>query len=288
MGAVTWALLGVVATSLCYGVGSILQAVAARRVATITGLAPGMLVRLMREGLYLASLALEGFGFLASVVALRTLPLFLVESAVASSVGVTAVVAVKVLGARLRAPELVALAGLALGLVLLAVTAEPGSGNALTGAGPWLLLAGAVAVAVAGVGLTRLRGRWGAVGLAAAAGAAFGGLGISARVLEIPDPLWQLALSPIAWSLVGYGIIGMAFFAMSLQRGSVTATAAVAFTVETVLPAWIGLAFLGDSARPGLGAEAAVAFVLTLASAIVLARFAEPEPGLVAVPTAGV
>jgi drug/metabolite transporter (DMT)-like permease len=280
----TWAMLGVVATSLCYGVGTILQAVAARRVATITGLAPGMLMRLVREVPYLASLVLEGFGFLASVVALRTLPLFLVESAVASSVGVTAVIAVQVLGARLRAPELLALAGLALGLVLLAFTAEPGSGNALTGAGPWLLLVGAAVVAVAGVGLARLRGRWGAVGLAAAAGAGFGGLGISARVLQIPDPLWQLALSPIAWSLVAYGVTGMAFFAMSLQRGSVTATAAVAFSVETVLPAGIGLAFLGDAARPGLGAEAAVAFVLTLASAVALARFAEPEPGVAPTP----
>ena len=280
----TWALLGVVATSVCYGVGSILQAVAARRVATITGLAPGMLLRLVRQGPYLASLVLEGFGFLASVVALRTLPLFLVESAVASSVGVTTVVAVKVLGARLRTPELLALAGLALGLVLLAVTAEPGNGNALTGSGSWVLLAGVAVVAVAGLGLARLRGRWGAVGLAAASGAAFGGLGIAARVLVVPDALWQLVLSPTVWSLIGYGILGMALFAMSLQRGSVTATAAVAFSVETVLPAGIGLAFLGDAARPGLAPIATLAFVLTLACAVTLARFAEPEPGLAAGP----
>ena len=42
---------------------------------------------------YLAGLALDGLGFVGNVVALRQLPLFLVEAIVAGSVGVTAVIA---------------------------------------------------------------------------------------------------------------------------------------------------------------------------------------------------
>lgn len=276
----TWALLGVAATALSYGIGTVLQAVAARRVAPVRGLAPGLLLELARQLPYLASLLLEGLGFLASVVALRTLPLFLVESAVASSVGVTAVVAVRVLGARLRTPEVLALVGLAVGLVLLAVSAEPGSGNALTSQEQWVLLGGLAVVLLVGGLLVRVPGRWGAMGLAGCAGAAFGGLGIAARVLVLPDPVWRVLLEPVGWALAGYGVIGMLFFAMALQRGSVTAAAAVMTVVETVLPAALGLAFLGDAARSGLAPVAALAFVLTVVCAVGLARFAEPEPGL--------
>jgi hypothetical protein len=67
---------------------------------------------------------------------------------------------------------------------------------------------------------------------------------------------------------------------MSLQRGPVTTTAAVTAGAETVLPAALGLLLLGDSARPGYATLAGVGFLLTLAGAVALARYAEPERGL--------
>ncbi len=279
-----WGFLGALATSVCYGVGTVLQAVAARRTDRTRGVDVRMFGSLIAQTPYLASLVVEAVGFLASIVALRSLPLFLVQAAVASSVGVTALCAVWFLGARLGRLELSALVALGAGLVLLAISAENGPGLPLGAAQEWMLLAGVALLLMLGVGATRLPDRWACAGLAAAAGAAFGGVGIAARTLVVPQPLWHLLVEPLAWTIVGYGGSALLLFAMSLQRGSVTTTAAVTAGVETLLPAIFGVLLLGDTARSGFAGIALAGFALTLGGAVVLARFAEPEP--VAPPTA--
>ena len=108
-------LVAALAAAVAFGVASVLQAVGARRQEGAVG--AGFLLRLVRSLPFVAGLALDGVGFVATVVALRVLPLFVVESAVASSVGVTALVAARFLGARLLRPERVALVVLGVGLV---------------------------------------------------------------------------------------------------------------------------------------------------------------------------
>ena len=46
---------------------------------------------------------------------------------------------------------------------------------------------------------------------------------------------------------------------------------------ETLPPAIIGVMFLGDRTRPGLGPAAIAGFMLAVASAVILARFGEAE-----------
>ncbi|MCW2505700.1 MAG: putative integral rane protein [Actinomycetia bacterium] len=265
-------LLGALAAAVCYGSGSVLQSVGSRRIAGQADLDPRLLIRLAGQLPYLAGLALDLLGFAASIVALRTLPLFLVQSAVAASVGVTAVLAARFLGARLRPVQLAALTGLGAGLVLLALSARPESAAKVPLAGQWIVLAGALAVLALGLGSARVAGPWGAAGLAAAAGLAFGGVGISARILDLPSPWWRIVTEPPAYALAAYGILGTLLFATALQRGSVTTLSAVLFAAETVAPAAAGLLWLGDSARPGYGWAAAAGFVLTVGCAIELAR----------------
>jgi hypothetical protein len=119
---VTPGLLGALLAALAYGAATVLQAVAVRRVARLPTGTP--LLRRARTGWpYAVGLALDGLGFLASVAALRTLPLFLVESAVAASVAVTAVLSVLLLHVRLGAAEVVALAVVGVGLAGLAFAA---------------------------------------------------------------------------------------------------------------------------------------------------------------------
>lgn len=79
--------------ALCYGIGSVLQADAARRTAASAGLDPRLLARLLRSGRYLVGVGADGAGFLLSLLAVRTLPLFVVQSVVASFLAVTAVLA---------------------------------------------------------------------------------------------------------------------------------------------------------------------------------------------------
>jgi hypothetical protein len=53
--------------------------------------------------------------------------------------------------------------------------------------------------------------------------------------------------------------------------------AAVTFAVETVVPAVVGYAVLGDRARPGFLPVAVAGLLLTLGAAIALSRHSEPE-----------
>ena len=55
--------------ALCYGIGSVLQADAARRTTASTGLDPRLLTRLLRSGRYLIGVAADGAGFLLSLLA---------------------------------------------------------------------------------------------------------------------------------------------------------------------------------------------------------------------------
>jgi hypothetical protein len=268
-------LVSAFAAAVLYGGGTILQAVGVRRAGAAE--AEGLWARVWAGRLYGYGLGLDGLGFLASLAALRTLPLFVVESAVASSVAITAALAVLVLGARLSRREVVAQVGVGLGLVALAVSAQPGRATPLSGAAPWLLLGCVLPVAALGAVALVLRGSAGAATLAATAGLGFGGVGIAARVVEVPSSLWRLVLDPVPWALVAFSLIAMSAYGLALQRGSVTTVAAVTFTVETVVPAAIGLAWLGDQVRSGAGPIAALGFVLTLGGSIVLARHAAED-----------
>ncbi|GAA2479157.1 hypothetical protein [Terrabacter carboxydivorans] len=277
----TLGLFGALLAALAYGAATVLQAVGVRRAAALP---PGTAVlgRVRAAWPYAVGLALDGVGFLASVAALRTLPLFLVESAIASSVAVTAVLSVLVLHVRLGVPEVVALLAVGAGLTGLALTAADGPAVHPGPAATWWLFAAAVLVAVLLVVGVRDRSR-GAVLLSVAAGLGFGGVGVAARLLEIPSPVWALATDGLAWALVVHAVLATVAYGMALSRGRVTTVAALTFATETVLPAAVGLVALGDRVGPGRAPWAAAAFVVTLAGCIALASRAEPgeagDPG---------
>lgn len=262
----TLGLLGAFGAAVLYGVGTVLQSVAVRASSGRRS-----------AGLYAGGLLLDAVGFLTSLAALRSLPLFVVQSAIASSVAVTALLAVVFLGSHLGRIEVAALGAVVVGLAALAAVAREGRVAALDGTGVALLLAGLAPVVLVGFIGSRLRGRAAAPVLALVAGLGFGGTGVSARVLRLPQPWWRGVAEPVLWSLVGYSLAGLVCYALALQRGSVTSVAAVTFTVETVVPAVIGLAWLGDMVRPGGTVVAVPAFVLTLAGCLRLAGHASPE-----------
>lgn len=69
------------------------------------------------------------------------------------------------------------------------------------------------------------------------------------------------------------GVIATAVFARARQLRSATAVSAVMFTTNTVLPAVVGLALLGDCPRPGMVGPGAVGFLFAVAGAIAVAHF---------------
>ena len=269
-------LIAAIAAAIAYAVGSVLQAVGAARTSKSGALDPRLLIRMIKQLPYLIGLAADGVGFLLGLVAIQFLPLFLSEALLASSVGITAVLAVVFLHVKLAAIEKWALVGLMVGLALLAISAKPDQAPPLAENWRWLELGFVVVViAMALVAIKLPEGRIG-VGLAIASGLGFSGMGIAARNLEIPDPIWEIIKDPSLYSVALYGILGLALFASALQRAGVTTVTALVFGIETVVPAIIGVAFLGDETRSGLWPVAAIGFLVALVCSTILARQAEP------------
>jgi len=269
-------LLAALVTTVTYGLATVLQSVGTRRLA-VAPVDPRLLLRMARSLPYLAGLALDGVGFVASLLALRVLPLFLVQSAVAASIGVTALGARIWLGARLSRREQVDLVVLAGGLLLLALSAQAEGASPLSRAGQWLVLALALLVAVLAAAIARAPGGPAATALAAAAGLGFAGVGVASRAIDLGPPWWPVLGEPLLWALAVAGLVAMTCLAAALQRGRVTVVAGVTLAVETVLPAVVGFLWLGDRTRPGFLPVAVLGLLLTLVGGIGLARHAEPE-----------
>lgn len=257
---------------LAYGVATVLQSVGARRAATATGV--GGVVGIVTQLPYLAGLALDGLGFVGNVIALRELPLFLVESIVAGSVGVTAVIAV-LRGEKLGGRDWAALGVLGVGLVLLSISAEPAAADATSATRDWIILGCAVLPLVLGLIGYRLKGPSSVVLLSVAAGLGFSGVAVASRAMG-SDPIgWGLLASPLLWSIIAYGVLAVGFFGVALQRGKVTVVAAVTFVIEVVVPSTLGLLFFGDAIADGRLPYAIAGFVLAIGGTIALSRFAE-------------
>jgi drug/metabolite transporter (DMT)-like permease len=276
--AVLLSLLGALAAAVCFGVASVLQAVAARAAPAGAGVDPRLLVRMARQLPFLVGTLLDLLGFVAELAALRTLPLFVVQAAIAANLAVTAVVAVRVLHARLSGREWTAVAAVCAGLALLGLASGRENPEPVGLRFRLVLLGCVVVIGIAGVVAGRLRGAVSSVLLGVTAGLGFGFVAIGARILTGFEPL-HLLRDPASYVVAGGGLIAFLFFATALQRGSVTMTTAAVVVAETVMPALVGVYLLGDRTRHGYVWVAVAGFVIAVAGALVLARFGEPAEG---------
>jgi drug/metabolite transporter (DMT)-like permease len=272
---VAWGLLTAFAAAWCYALGSIFQAIAARSVPDADGLDPRFLIRLLHSWRYLLGVGLDGVGFLLSLVAVRALPLFVVQSVVASFLAITAVLGAVFLKMPLRRSDRIGLGVVVAGLVLVGASAAKDSSVDVSDAERWGVLVVAVLLALVAIPLARVPGVRGAFGLGAVAGLAFGATAVASRML--PGDLDALLTSPATYALIVAGIVAMLTYSIALQRGSVTQATAPLVVGETVAPALVGILLLGDHTRPGWGWVALLGFVVSVGGAISLARHGEVE-----------
>jgi drug/metabolite transporter (DMT)-like permease len=275
-------LLAALVSALCYGIASVLQAIsvraASRRAPAEAGegghVDPGLVVRMLRQGPFLASIGIDLLGFIAQLIALRRLPLFAVQAIIAANLAVTAVCAAWLMKARLSGREWLAVVGVVIGVGLLGSSAGA-EGAATVGWGFQLgLIIAVAAVALLGVAAARLPNPSRTPVLGAIAGLGYGVLAVSARILPGFAPA-QLVRNPATYTLAAAGIVSFMLYAAALDGGSVTTATAAVILAETLPPALIGVLFLGDTTRHGLAPVAAMGFVLAVICAVALARFGE-------------
>jgi drug/metabolite transporter (DMT)-like permease len=268
--------------SVCYGTATVLQAAATRSVDagdSDSGVDAALLLRALRQWRYLLGIALDGLGFLLQIAALRLVPIYLVAAAIAASLAVTAIVAAWLLHTRLSGMEWAAVAVVCASLAMLGIAAGPeGDGHGPPGLG-WALLVIVAVIFVAGATAGRLGDRTRALVLGFGAGAGFGVDEIAVRLIDSLDlteaSFWT---NPAVYALVAGGAAGFLLLTNALSRGSVTTAVAGMVIGETVGPALVGVAWLGDRTRPGLGWMVEVGFAVAVLAALALSRFGEaPE-----------
>lgn len=281
-----WGLGWVVAAACGFGLGTVAQGAATMRVpAPGAGADPSSLRRLVRHPLFVLGVGLDALGFLAHVVALRSVSLVLAQSAVAGSLAVTAIAARYLLGTPLRRRDLAAVAAVCVGLGLLAAfsgTAGAAAGTgAVTGGVLLALTAATVVVAVAGLVAAQLAGRYRGAALGLLSGAGFAVCCVAVRLADTSS--WgSLLLDPAAGLVAGSGGVGCWLWTLAVQRGSLTAVTAWMVLAEQLPPVVLGPVLFGDTTAPGYAVVVPVVVVLTVAASALLARFSEaaPQPSL--------
>jgi drug/metabolite transporter (DMT)-like permease len=270
------ALAAVAGAALCSGSAAVLQASAVSRLPT-SSVGAGFVLRLAGSPRYLLALVLVAAGFGLSIIALRSLPLFVVQAGRASSLAITAVLSVLLLHARLRRMEIGAVIGIGAGLLVVALTAGS-QGVPAVGTATRLVLLGAVLLVVPIAAAVLRLGNPTRAGLLLAllAGSCFGLLAVCARLLRGFAPA-TLITDPAAWAGGAAGALGLILGALALQRASVVSVTSAMVATETVLGAVLGMIICADRPAAGLAVPAAGGFALVLAGALLLARFGAPE-----------
>jgi len=266
------AVLAALGATLGFGTATLLQGLGTRRSA-------GGLRALVNPWV-VGGLALDGASSLLSLVAQATLPLFLVQTIVASSVVVVVLAAPRVLHVERRTRDVAAAAVTMVCLVVLAGAAGPEQPNRSPDLLP-LVLAGAAVLAVATAAAYRRGPSW-----LMAVGSALGysGAAIGVRAAHLDGDLWHVVWQPATAAIVVSGAVGIVAYLRALERGSVGMVAATGSVIEVVVPGLVGILMLDDRARPGWGIAAGVACMVALACCVVLgfspAAASEDQPAL--------
>lgn len=244
--------------ALGYGVGSVLQAAAASRA---TGTA------VPRHPLYLLGIGSDLLAFTASLVATRGLPLFAVQSILAGSLAVTAMLARIFLSSPLRRADGIAITAVVGALTVLAWSAGPQSALPPPS---WFTVVLLLAVLGAAGLLLRSYRQGRATHLALIAGTAFAGSAIGVRALTLSGDWLAVLGQPIAWTVAAFGLIGSLAYARSLEHGSAGPATATLWVTEVGVAGLTGIAALGDRVLPGRELPALGALGVALLSCVVL------------------
>jgi len=266
------ALAAVIGCAVCNGTAVILEKIGVDEQPRQSSFNSAFIVKLVNNAPYMAGIALDIIGWLLTLVAVRALPLFLVQSVVSANIVIAALLDELILRRRLprRAYGLILM--ILAGLSVLASTAAPTQVNQpIAEWYQWGALGVLLILGLIGSVLVKLKARVAAIGLAVIAGIAFGSVSIVGRLLIVNVPFWHFLENPLSWVLIAYSGLGMLFFSIALQRTSATTVNAVAVALQTVAPAAMGIALLGDSVRDGYWPLMLAAMATTLIGAVALA-----------------
>jgi len=264
-------LFAAIGVAIANGAAAILQKEGADTQKAAASLNPGLVLRLLRDWRYVLGISLDVTAGGLILVAVHSLPLFLVQAIVACAVVITFVIECYLLKRYRIRHAYRALGMVIVGLILLGFSALPEDARHVSLRIEWVILLAGIPVALLGIVCSRLKGPLSAACLAVLSGIAFGGMSVAGRVLSLPDPLWQLFDNPAVYAYFLYGGLGVMLFTVGLQRSSATVFTTIMVTAETLVPSAVGVVFLGDTIRPAFWPVAVIGLAITLVGALLVA-----------------
>jgi drug/metabolite transporter (DMT)-like permease len=268
----------VVAAAL-YGVGPVVQALAARRESAGEGLGLRLLARLTLRPLWLLGLTVEASSFLLEVYALSVAPVALVAPVMALDMIVFTLLARRVLGERISRTGWVGVASMVAGIGLLAYAferdAEVGAAASTSELLAFLVLGmlfALIAGFVANVSTVRARVAAAALGFGLAAGVSYAIATLATRQIGLwvnehrsdgprPNDLVDLLSTPTPYVLVLFSVLALSLEQRGLQGRAAIIAFPVTSGVSAFLPVTLGLTLFDE---PSPGGARLVAFVVSL------------------------
>jgi drug/metabolite transporter (DMT)-like permease len=232
---------------------------------------------LVTQPRYLGGLVVDGLGWLGTVVALRYLPVFVVQAVLGGAIALTAVGARVVYRSSLRRVDRLACGACIVGLVLVAASAGPERPADPSSSAVLALAVAAVVLVVALLATWRAGVAW---GLALVAGMGFGGSSVAVRAVHLTarEELVGLLGAPALYLVVAFGAVGLIAYSRALERGSLARVTAILLVTEVTVPGLAGIVLLGDSVRPGWWTVMIGGLVVAVAGVVVLAGSPTQRP----------
>ncbi|WP_214371199.1 hypothetical protein [Pseudonocardia sp. H11422] len=228
---------------------------------------------LVVQPFYLVGLVVDALAWVFTVLALRYLPVFVVQAILGGAIALTALATRFLHGAVLRPIDRVAIGACLFGLVLVAASAGTEEPPEVPPTVDLVLLIALVVLAGALLALRNTRRAW---PLAFIAGLGFGGTSLAVRAVQVRDgagfDLVALLAQPATYLLIGYFLVGLVAYSHALGRGDISSVTAVFTVTEVVVPGLVAIALLGDPVRPGWALALALGLMLAVAGVVVLAR----------------
>jgi drug/metabolite transporter (DMT)-like permease len=189
---------------------------------------------------------LDLLAWLLTLFAVHDLPLFLVQPIIACSVIVTVMIEYRLFKHSFNQKLLVSAAVILAGLILLAVVSTPERAVSISHHLRLSIELFPLVLAVVGSVFSTVQKHYATFMLAGVSGLAFGGVSIAGRAIIFSHPYLHILTNPLIPAIIGYGLCGILFFTIALQRASASAVNAAMIACETLFPILIGLIFVGS------------------------------------------
>lgn len=260
-----------------YGAATIFEQIATKQEKKISNINPFKLLSLFVRGYYFLGLVLDLLGWLFFLIAVRSLPLFMVQSFMALSIVVSALLDFYWLKHPVYKSEKLAILLVITGVIILSFVGKPGPAiNSSELVKLFVIFVPVILAIFAASFVKRKKSSFTNFVIAAMTGISFGATSIASRIIIISDIKQPIEIL-LAISLVLNAVFGMVLLSIALQRDRVNRVNSILLSTEIVWPSLFGILFLGDGVRNGMWLLMYVGLVLVVLGTVVTSKIDLPN-----------